>query len=188
MAHDNIQLGQLIDPLTKPQRDAIHIAVMPIQTNWSDFKPAQPIHIDAKREAHRVDDTHPQNAIIDPFLKESTGFDRVWVWAVLLPNTVIGMRHHWLHQTIPDSDGTVVDANMSEAERYLREAAGVVGRNFERFIYDLDDYFEDSGNYIHMGENEDYKNLDWSVVWEHYKTFKGVELRDGLYCPYLCSC
>lgn len=104
MSDIQTMLGKLIPEDAEVQRDAIHIAVIPVLCNGWDFQPGQPITVRERGtyfEAVPMLPSRKPVAIIDPFLpapvKSGTS-----CFAFVYPNTVTGMRHHWQHPAFPD--------------------------------------------------------------------------------------
>ena len=122
------------------QRDAIHVAICPA-TAGETLEPGEWAKIDKDGVCMgaRQSDAH---GIVDPFLMESV--EKVQrFYLCLKPNAVNGMRHHWSHPEISDSQTPATDK--SESEKWLMEYAERVNhydsptRAFERLIESLRD-------------------------------------------------
>ena len=89
---ENLKLGQIIDG--KQHRDAIHIAVAPVEAA-EDLEPGQRIGLLADGRASGK----PHVAvvgIVDPFLQSTVLCgQRFWLW--LTPYTITSLRHDWTH-------------------------------------------------------------------------------------------
>lgn len=86
-------LGELT---TQTERDAIHIAVIPLVADNS-FSAGMQVLLSKDGKASSEEGT--VIGIVDPFLNvEISRGDRFWVF--LYPNTVTGMKHHWSHPVI----------------------------------------------------------------------------------------
>ncbi len=89
---DNLKLGELIDG--KQHRDAIHIAVAPVEAA-EQLRPGQRVGLLADGRASGK----PYVAvlgIVDPFLEtEVQPGQRFWLW--LTPYTITSLRHEWTH-------------------------------------------------------------------------------------------
>lgn len=93
MKDETPKLGYLIED-GETRRDAIHIAVAPVEATC-DLNPGQPIGLlEGSRE--QVGPTNNPIGIVDPFLKGKIKAGQRF-WLFLYPNTVTGMRHYWKH-------------------------------------------------------------------------------------------
>jgi len=108
---DNIKLGQIITDKAKAQKDAIHIAVAPVQAVWR-LTPGEHIGLDKNGFAtNDLEDCVGQKfiGIVDPFLKESVRKND-YFWIFLYPQTVTGMRHEWSHPLFDSAKHPLCDA------------------------------------------------------------------------------
>lgn len=98
MSADVCKLGQVIDATHK--RDAIHIAVAPVEAA-ERLLPGQRIGVTYDgRAASRV----RHIGIVDPFLTDPVELGQ-WFYLCLFPNTVTGLRHAWTHPSFTDEPG-----------------------------------------------------------------------------------
>ena len=76
------------------ERDAIHIAVLPVVAG-NDLTPGAPIGVgEVNGEHYAYSNIFPRRGIVDPFLWDGvTQGERFWMF--LTPNTIQDMRHHW---------------------------------------------------------------------------------------------
>ncbi len=95
----DVKLGEL--PSRNSQRDAIHVAVVPVVAVDS-FSPGERVDLDS--DGNAILALGKGIGIVDPFLDQTD-----WIepgeafWLLLHPNTVTGMRHHWSHPSFSDS-------------------------------------------------------------------------------------
>jgi len=101
---DNVKLGLIVTG--DQQRDAIHVAVAPVVAS-QDLNPGDHVNKDGAKGCDPI-------GIVDPFLKKKVKRGQTF-WLLLYPNTVIGMRHHWIHP--------VFDGQREIAEQWLRKYA-----------------------------------------------------------------
>lgn len=95
-------LGKLVDG--HPPRDAIHIAVVPVEAEHC-LLPGTRVGIRDKRASSAVDKTV---GIVDPFLPDRVEAGQRF-WLYLYPGTVTSLIHHWEHPAFP----TVVESAAS---------------------------------------------------------------------------
>jgi len=109
------------------KRDAIHLAVLPVEAG-EDLEKGADIHVlDGK--AYRAN-SYGSDAIgiVDPFLK---GGSYVSVkagqrfWLVIYPRVITSLRHVWTHPALPDEPGvnapTISDEKRAASEAWLRQ-------------------------------------------------------------------
>lgn len=176
-------LGQIIK--TPQQRDAIHIAVMPIVAGAS-FKPGA--HVGIHEGVARF--TPNPVGIVDPFLKKGVHQGDTF-WLYLYPGTVTGLRHMWSHPDIAEETPTLSVTEMSESERWLRDFAGKIDQAYESLLDVCSshcegawgDYFCEGGRYEGYGTPKE--------LWEHYFNVTGKKPKDSTYGTpgiFSCSC
>jgi len=146
------KLGQLIkEPV---ERDAVHIAVIPVQAGDDHIIPGEPLKFawGSRSVVLRCTDYDPENAVgvADPFLftrpnkegpitishpdyreidERPTSIRKGdWFWMFLLPGSVTGMRHHYYCAAID----TPPRMPVNEHEDWLREFA-------QRWNFDYDE-------------------------------------------------
>src|SRR5262245_55868441 len=91
------KLGEIINPLDNPQKDAIHIAIAPVVAGCNGLKPGEHITLDKDGSATREGLLLNQAiGIVDPFLKEEVLIGQTF-WVFLYPKTVTNIRHDWTH-------------------------------------------------------------------------------------------
>lgn len=125
------QIGQLLDETAT--RDAIHIAVLPVEAG-EDLRRGQ--YVKLSPGTGRAVKAGPADAlgIADPFLTDGAGEgERFWLF--LTPNTITGMRHHWQHPAV-DGLETVAAPRPSRAyaQEWLQAFAGRWGMNYDSMI------------------------------------------------------
>ncbi len=99
------------------KRDAIHIAVLPVEAGQTLKPGARVIVTDGIARAAFTDDSSP--GIVDPFLREPVRRGQRF-WLLLNPRTIQSLRHVWSHPAFPDEASSTVDA---EPENVAAKAA-----------------------------------------------------------------
>lgn len=189
MKADAPKLGQLIEG--EGFRDAIHIAVISGRLKGSTF-PGFETGICSDGE---FSNAMPTIGVIDPFLPSTTQLKKGdHVWVLLKPNSINGLRHVWSHPDIPnefngEQNSTITKADVSDAEKWLREYAARVNS----YIEDPNDAFKKliseakDGNVFFYGSDcHDSGDVD-PDFFRHISEFLGQNLnRDSF--EYSCSC
>jgi hypothetical protein len=94
-------LGKIISPDEK--RDAIHLAVMPVQLGES-VKPGESLNIAPEDgKAYSAGGLEGSLLIADPFIRSYRLPEGAWIWAILRPRQVTSLRHVWEHPSFPET-------------------------------------------------------------------------------------
>src|SRR5712671_6579854 len=102
-------------------RDAIHIAVMPVIAGEKYLYAGQRLRL-AYGTTNTVRSAYADQeavGVVDPFLPAATNIqegDQFWMF--LFPGTIQSLRHQWVHPTIDN-----VPQPKNEAERWIRQFA-----------------------------------------------------------------
>jgi hypothetical protein len=163
---DKLKLGQVIKE--EQHRDAIHVAVVPIEADEPLYPGTHVGLVDGKasKKAKHI-------GVIDPFLKELVQEGEM-VWLFLYPGSIVSLRHEWLH---PAFDEGVVDEK-AESEKWLREFCDFnTGIDYDEMVekFQIDSYVVQSGSSSAEITDEFRK---------HFKIVTGVECK-GFFS---CSC
>jgi len=165
-------LGQVIT--TNVQRDAIHIAILPV-TAYSPLSPGQHVYFCVAGNTEFVNGCPPEDAIgiVDPFLTYSVEKGEQ-CWVFMMPNTITGLRHEWTHPALEQESRAI-------SEFWLRDfAAKQDGLSYEDMMQQLR---ADGSVVHHMDLN--YEDLDEDGLIHHFKIVTGITLQD----PYFrCAC
>lgn len=176
------------------QRDAIHMALAPVVAD-EEIVPGQ--HIGLKADGTASGHSAKAIGIVDPFLTSNIRKgQRFYLW--LYPNTITSLHHHWSHPAFGDTPPfkTAIEASDrgAESRRIIEAIAGQCGVSYKRLMESAERWVDDSGNYTgytHMGENEDYKDVDdWGLFWKHYEIVTGETIPDSVprHSFFSCSC
>lgn len=173
---ENLKLGHLIT--SEQQRDAVHIAVVPVEAA-QHLEPGQKVNVkDGK--AYRAEN-NSGIGVIDPFLQSKVEAGSK-CWLYLYPGSITSLRHEWSHpafEPAPDDEKT-------KAEKWLREWLDKSG---EDVTYNLlisvcsnGDQYTTKGRDLHLGIGDE--------AWEKIEIVTGRKYdkahRDDTY--FSCSC
>jgi hypothetical protein len=183
-------LGTIIDENEK--RDAIHLAVIPMQAN-EVLIPG--MHVDKNgcmAESQEIEGV----GIVDPFLMDCV-MPGEWFWLVIYPRKINSLRHVWSHPAFPDEEGTPnpIKTELSikeKSEAWIRNYADEIGSNYKELMEGASDWVC-KGEFLYGEPDEDgmrYRFEDKFLdpeFWEHYENVTGtkVEDRDDFFS---CSC
>jgi len=129
VSQDKLQIGRIITGLQ--QRDAIHIAVLPV-TAGEDLYCGHDVRLLSDGTAVQCEPEH-RLGVVDPFLMSDEREHRHHgvvekgqrFWLFLNPGTITTLRHEWVHPGVPDGDQDAVAAKdvRKIAETWLRDYA-----------------------------------------------------------------
>lgn len=166
---EDIGIGKLI---TFPrERDAIHIAVAPVEALYS-FRPGQLVHINNDGKAEYSTNWQHAHGIVDPFLTQQVQIgDKFWLF--LFPGSIKSIRHDWYH---PAFQLEVFSSLKMEAKLYLEDFARKNNTDLEDIIRAAEEGWTSNGEGINVPDE----------FWIQYKMYTGKE---GLKQSYFsCSC
>lgn len=108
---EKLGLGKLIT--SEQHRDAIHVAVMPMEAGAALYPG---VHVGVENGIARQ--SGELIGVVDPFLKELVQEGEKF-WLFLYPGSIKSLRHEWLH---PAFDGDACrDILKEDSERWLRK-------------------------------------------------------------------
>lgn len=175
-------LGTIIDDQQK--RDAIHLAVIPMQAAQRLF-PGQDI---GTADGMASTSASPLG-IVDPFLKVPVQQGE-WFWMVIYPRTITSLRHVWSHPALPDEPQPVSSRAASEA--WLRDFVArsdcptyesVIGKAVEH-INGIGGGWDD--DYLHFNGSDAHGEIP-DEFWSHIEAVTGLKAtRRATY--FSCSC
>jgi hypothetical protein len=188
MVQDSI--GKLIKDVR--QKDAIHIAVVPVIATERLY-PAQMAAL-VEGSQCRVAATAKDNAIgiIDPFLTAPVYPDQE-CWLFLFPNTITGMRHEWEHPAFTSRSVTA-----SESMKWMERTAARHYAPYENdrqytaadLIQAGKDYLESGEYFTQQGSESLRDEINAREFWTHFQNITGIIVpSDELdVAPFSCSC
>lgn len=171
---NDLKLGELITNPEQQQRDAIHIAVMPVKCGDYDCEPGTHVGLDIDGRSDRW--AANLIGVIDPFLKAPVPRG-AWCWLFLYPNTITSLRHLWTHPGIPDGG--------LDAKTYLERVAVEAHMSYDGLI-------EAGKRYIKFDEpihlSVDNPDIDMAQFWKNFSKVTGIETDESDGHPFTCSC
>jgi hypothetical protein len=164
-------LGTLGTILTRDEkRDAIHLAVMPVEAG-ERLGPGT--HITVKDGLAHATVTGRGVGIVDPFLeREVRSGERFWL--VLYPRTIESLRHVWSHPALPDEPG--VTRSPGEPV-YIAAVAEQYGLS-TRALMEAAKRFLETGEDLSFGVDLD-NDTDFDRFWLEYEAVTGERVPEA---------
>jgi hypothetical protein len=127
-------LGTIIG--ANERRDAIHLAVIPVEAGEHLPYAARVGLRDGKAFIAGYDSsgTDTSLGIVDPFLRTDVKPGQHF-WLVIYPRVITSLRHVWTHPQLPDEAGIPThSAERQAAEAWLRNRADGLGITYEEIL------------------------------------------------------
>lgn len=172
---------------SKEKKDAIHIAVDSVTSDYNLFPGAHIKIVDGKAVPAPVGQGH---GIVDPYLPGMVKAGQ-WFWFLMYPRQIKSLRHVWSHPDFPDENIIEVQAKPKESEaeaklksiEWLMEFASSMYISYERLMQsakesDDSDYLVIHGSSASGGIPKEF--------WQHFKTVTGMEGSGAT--SFSCSC
>lgn len=179
------KLGQLItEPGAQNQRDAIHIAVVPVMAS-TDLRAGQHVGVSADGLRSLVGSGDPVG-IVDPFMPAGVKAGESF-WLCLYQGSVHTLRHEWTHPAFPEVAARPADQRAA-SEVWLRAFAMRIkpyddrGTAYENFLRELVE-----GEVFFHGTDTDYSITSDAELWRHVAIVTGRQV-DTSDLSLRCSC
>lgn len=126
---DTLGIGELIT--THRERDAIHVAVVPVVAAC-DMNPGQKVALtpDGKVEPSKL-----PIGVIDPFMSSAIPAGRV-CWLFLNPGSITSLRHDWTHPAFDRN------REQNESKMWIENYAAAYGISFDQMISAAKEYLQ----------------------------------------------
>lgn len=109
-------LGTIIGPFE--QRDAVHLAVFPVQAGEAKLRPGDHCYIGADGKAYLAESSAIGFGIVDPFIEQKRLAEGDWFWLMVYPRQITSLHHVWEHPRFPAS---TTGMTKEQSELWLRE-------------------------------------------------------------------
>lgn len=176
------EIGKLITG--EAFRDAIHIAVVPLKA-FRSLNPGEHVGLTENGEADNLSESLV--GIVDPYLPNRVPRGGMF-YLFLYPKSITSLRHEWTHPAFDDvklASAPVPELSEKEkSEAWLQDIADRCGVDYHRMIGAAEE-----DDYIHMGENEGYKNVldgQYEDFKRHLEIVLGKPPANSY--PFSCSC
>ena len=177
-------------PRENQGRDAIHVAVLPIQAEEQLF-PGQRVLIGRASDVFvgRPAGKGVGIGIVDPFRSGSIA-EGTMFWLMLDPGSIQDMRHHWSHPSVPE-DTSTANADHATAVSYMDRFANKLGITYKEALQAGDDFTEHRGGHTLDYDTPDIVYDEGKLYWEAWSTIQGrpapsPEELDS--APFGCAC
>lgn len=201
---ENLGLGKLIT--TDQNRDAIHIAVVPVHAG-QHLRPGDPVGM-MNGLAFDSKDLSNGCGVVDPFLPSGMIVKpRERFWLYLKPGSITSLRHEWTHPDfpvdpvvpvgrphIPDFPISSEEADQQRARIWIESYSGGLGIRYQEMMDTADEFYQNSKNGRHGGDyichGGDLEGIQVSKeFWENYGILRGIEIeQEHCHSFFTCSC
>lgn len=179
------------------ERDAIHIAVMPVIAGEDKLRPGEGIAIiygtpnTVRRRPLYYGGSH---GIVDPFLDDMEALNKGdQFWMFLMPNTITNLRHSWICPNIDNRPGM-----SNEHEQWLRGFADQWNFDYDELITtasappptEVDDDMIGHSIVARGIDLHSAKDLgeDHDLFWHHLQILTGMTFDDRHRKKFIWSC
>ncbi|RLA41584.1 MAG: hypothetical protein DRR06_15695, partial [Gammaproteobacteria bacterium] len=158
-------LGKKIDG--KQGRDAVHIAMLPLQAGH-ELQPGEHIGI----VDNKANVTIPTIGIVDPFLPENVK-EGEWCWVMVYPRTITALKHEWSHPMIDRILATRKEQSKQWIEDYIQTADCPDYHSLINTIIRPNDSWDD--DYLHFDGQDAHGSID-PELYDHVAIVTGEEI------------
>lgn len=194
---DQPAIGTLLNPGKLPNRDAIHVAILPIIAG-ARLHRGEPFRI--KRGTKNIALSGEYNGkystqnrnlssavgIIDPYLSTFAVQEGEACYGFMYPNTITGLHHHWEHPIVDSGDS---EREINEHEQWLIGFAEDWNFDYDQLI----DAATGNSNYvvalgIDLHSADDLGAGVEQEFWEHIEGLTGKEISESHKKDMVWSC
>lgn len=195
MNQEDLKLGEIIEADRVVERDAIHIAVIPLEAH-DEIDRGAFIRLKLNGKATQCEGDE-SIGVADPYISDWCIEPGQKFWACLKPGSITSLRHEWTHPAFPAAALTL-DPNSiagqvarklgeTESERYIKDEGVEIDLTFEEMLQVARDYAK-NGNYHNTGSNE-AQLRDAAQFWKHYEIVTGEKVPNSSKDSFFsCSC
>ena len=195
---NELKLGTI--PKGDEGRDAVHIAIVPVQAGML-LERGTRVRLDDQGLAvvsHREEDTI---GVIDPFLNYENDMINKgsWSWLCLYPKTITSLQHVWQHPAFPDvkdkeSHKSLSDRILVDSEGWLKR---YVGEHCTWYGWSVEDSYEEflrevKEDHVILYSGEDCHSLgevkDAEELFHHLSNVLGFKVDASYFRYFTCSC
>lgn len=178
-------LGKLIPEGADAQRDAVHIAVVPMVAPRA-LKAGEPFALNS---------TSTAVGIVDPFLPATVPAGARF-WLYLYPGSITSLRHEWTHPAFAQQGRPALPANCSAEEKRLREIAAEICIGYFDMMQGADEWIASQKDkwpeYLTQNGSDSWRDGFPQYVnefWRCYSVVRGVDVPDEHRQSFFsCSC
>lgn len=180
----DVTLGKIID--ANQHRDAIHMAIAPVECGDDELFPGQ--HIGIVPGRNKVSANLIPQGVVDPFLKGRVVKGQHF-YMFLYPQTVTGMRHEWQHPAFPTVVSVDVDRQkeIAESTEWMNDFAKEVELTFEEVINAGLDAKDGEIFCFDSDSKSEYANDHDNEFWNHFTVITGKS-RPSIRVYWRCAC
>lgn len=173
----DIKLGQILDDTFKDKRDAVHVAIVPMQAA-EKLSPGDHVGFADPSDQTQVGESDKPFGIVDPYLEKHVKKGQ-WVYVCLYPNTVTSLRHQWTHPAFTEDAPMAKAASITlsdallKAKNIIEAEASRAGLDYDEIMAGARDYVA-SGEYLSEGYRWDgHEMINAEAFWDAYHLLTG---------------
>lgn len=193
MSQETLGLGKII--IGPQERDAIHIAVIPVVAG-EGLNPGARIVMKGDF-AFRAEHEGEYIGIADPFIGDGYYYQieakqHFWLW--LIPGSITSLRHVWTHPAFPlPEDGPVITKTASEhqadSEKWLRREAERLDIGYRALLEAARTWIEEAEYTVQSGHSSWRDDFgDPKEFWHHFEIVTGTKVKDHEATFFCCTC
>lgn len=166
---EHLKLGEIIAPERAAERDAVHVAVVPV-TAGERLIPGSRVRVENGRAFVAKSSAV---GVADPFLSVAvmTG-QRFWLY--LQPGSITSLRHEWEHPSFPLEPLRVQSEEREASEKWLREFADVYRIDYRDLVEGAE-----TGDGGTFGMDTPYDEVRSAEFWQHIENVTGKRFDDA---------
>lgn len=167
---DTLQLGKIIEPGREAHRDAVHMAVAPIEAG-EKLLPGMPVEIVCGKAFSR--NMEKAVGVVDPFLAD-------WIkagehfWLFMKPGTITGLRHEWTHPEFSSVPPPPTLTPQQQSRLWIEQFASSIRLDYDVIMDGAADYLR-KGEYLCFGGLLEGEYVP-DEFWTHYETVIGTSV------------
>lgn len=184
----DLNIGSIIPDGLQNDRDAIHVAVVPILAGeflspgtHVGFQDALRTHVLAVQSQAGI-------GIVDPFLKRGVEpGERFWLF--LYPGTITSLRHNWTHPAFAEeAKPPAQDDVKAKAEAWLKDFAEDMDIGYNKLLDTLRIAAVDGDYRVCFDvDTPDRAFQDNVPMWKCFEILTGIQPKE-LVVPFTCAC
>lgn len=176
-------LGKIIT--SHQERDAIHVAVVPVVAG-EKLQPGTHVGL---RDGKAVSFPTQMFGVVDPFLKRPVQEDQTF-WLFLYPGSITSLRHEWTHPAFPviyPKSESALDPE-GESRRWMEGFAHQVGYSYGELIERMTDVIANDGGWVGDDDAQDRFNDVKTELLFHASRVIGVPMPNPENVYFSCAC
>lgn len=189
---ENLKLGSIIT--TEQQRDAVHIAVCPVVSHWTELEPGAHVAMSPDGAIMPTSEHPDPIGVVDPYLREPVKAGQRF-WLFLYPGSITSLRHEWSHPGLRDlgKDERAKAASVDASRLWLEGLAKQSGTDLDTLLHAAlqdDSYSLSETDADDLNSKFESNEVLCETFWGHVETYTGRPAPKHVrkYTHFSCSC